>query len=51
MRDWDRQGVPGEALLRYTEHTVYLDGTDGGAARRAGVADLLDALAAELGIG
>jgi len=45
-------GCPGEALLRYTEHTFYLDGTDGGAARRAGVvADLLDALAAELGIG
>lgn len=40
--------VAGGTLLRFTEHTVYLDGNDGGAARREGSLGLLAALAAEL---
>lgn len=39
---------PVGALLRCAQHTVYLDGADGDAARRVGVADLLEALGAGL---
>lgn len=35
-------------LLRYTEHTAYVDGKDGGEDRRAGTRELLEALAREL---
>lgn len=35
-------------LLRFTEHTAYLDGKDGGESRREGTRSLLEALAAEL---
>ena len=35
-------------LLRYTEHTAFLDGKDGSASRREGSIGLLDALAREL---
>lgn len=35
-------------LLRMTEHTAYLDGNDGSAARREGCLELLEALASEL---
>lgn len=35
--------------MLFTEHTVYLDGKDGSADRRAGTEELLDALARELG--
>jgi len=43
--------VPQKAgtLLRFTEHTAYLDGNDGSAARRQGSLELLEALASELG--
>jgi uncharacterized protein YndB with AHSA1/START domain len=35
-------------LLRYTEHTAFVDGNDGSAARRSGSLGLLEALAREL---
>ena len=35
-------------LLRYTEHTAFVDGNDGSAARRSGSIGLLEALAREL---
>lgn len=38
----------GETLLRFTEHTAYLDGVDGAASRRSGSVTLLEALAKEL---
>lgn len=38
----------GGTLLRVTEHTAYLDGKDGGADRREGTQQLLEALAGEL---
>ncbi|HVK77408.1 MAG TPA: SRPBCC family protein [Kofleriaceae bacterium] len=40
--------VPGGTLLRFTEHTAYLDGNDGSAARKQGSLELLEALAREL---
>jgi len=40
--------VPGGTLLRFTEHTAYLDGNDGSAARQEGTRELLEALAREL---
>jgi uncharacterized protein YndB with AHSA1/START domain len=39
----------GGTLLRFSEHTAYLDGNDGSTARREGSRSLLEALAAELG--
>jgi uncharacterized protein YndB with AHSA1/START domain len=35
-------------LLRFTEHTAFLDGNDGSASRREGTVGLLEALAQEL---
>jgi len=40
--------VPGGTLLRFTEHTAYLDGNDGSAARKQGSLEQLEALAREL---
>lgn len=37
-----------ETLLRYTEHTAFLDGKDDSAGRRQGCVDLLEVLANEL---
>lgn len=37
-----------ETTLRFTEHTAFLDGNDGSAARREGSIELLEALAREL---
>jgi uncharacterized protein YndB with AHSA1/START domain len=36
------------AMLRYTEHTAFVDGNDGSAARRSGSLGLLERLAREL---
>jgi uncharacterized protein YndB with AHSA1/START domain len=38
----------GGTLLRFTEHTAYLDGNDGSAGRREGSQQLLERLASEL---
>jgi uncharacterized protein YndB with AHSA1/START domain len=38
----------GGTLLRFTEHTAFLDGNDGGESRREGSVALLEALANEL---
>ena len=38
----------GGTLLRFTEHTVFLDGNDGSASRREGSMQLFEALAREL---
>lgn len=40
--------VSGGALLRLTEHTAFVDGNDGSAARREGTLELLETLAKEL---
>ena len=40
--------VDGGTLLRFTEHTAFLDGNDGSAGRREGSIGLLEALAREL---
>lgn len=40
--------APSGTLLRFTEHTAFVDGKDGSAARREGSIGLLDALAKEL---
>jgi uncharacterized protein YndB with AHSA1/START domain len=40
--------VPSGTALRYTEHTVFVDGKDGSAERREGSLGLLEALANEL---
>jgi uncharacterized protein YndB with AHSA1/START domain len=40
--------VPAGTLLRYTEHTAFVDGNDASAARREGSLGLLEALAKEL---
>jgi hypothetical protein len=37
-----------DTLLRYTEHTAFVDGNDGSAGRREGSLGLLEALAKEL---
>lgn len=37
-----------ETLLRFTEHTAFVDGNDGSVGRREGTLDLLEALAKEL---
>jgi uncharacterized protein YndB with AHSA1/START domain len=43
-------GAKGAAstLMRFTEHTVYLDGNDGSAGRKEGTQQLFEALAREL---
>jgi uncharacterized protein YndB with AHSA1/START domain len=38
----------GGTLLRYTEHTAYVDGNDGGDGRREGTLGMLEALGREL---
>ena len=40
--------APAGTLMRFTEHTAFVDGNDGGAARREGSLALLEALALEL---
>jgi uncharacterized protein YndB with AHSA1/START domain len=40
--------APAGTLLRFTEHTAFVDGKDGSAARREGSIGLLEALAREL---
>jgi uncharacterized protein YndB with AHSA1/START domain len=40
--------APSGTLLRFTEHTAFVDGKDGSAARREGSKGLLEALAKEL---
>jgi uncharacterized protein YndB with AHSA1/START domain len=40
--------APAGTLLRFTEHTAFVDGKDGSAARRGGSQGLLEALAKEL---
>jgi uncharacterized protein YndB with AHSA1/START domain len=40
--------VPAGTLLRFTEHTAFVDGHDGSAARRDGSLEMLAALGAEL---
>lgn len=39
-----------ETVLRFTEHTAFLDGTDGSASRREGTEQLLEALRRELSL-
>ena len=40
--------APAGTLMRFTEHTAFVDGNDGSAARREGSLGLLEALAREL---